>query len=334
MSTTPQIIRTAHIEYRVTDLERARAFYVDTIGFVVTEATPDALYLRGLEDRNHHCLILRRADSPGIGHVAFQVRGAADLDILERLYQPTARYFQRVPAGTEHGIGEALRIQDQWGFPLEFFWESAKAPWMLQRYDQYHGFDVMRLDHVSFIVSEIDPAYQWYTNTLGFGCSEMTVTSDTPPIKWGAWLHRKQTSHDLALQIGVGTPMIHHASFISGSVPSLLRGLDVLGAQGYHRRVERGPGRHGTTNAFFLYLRDPDGNRLELFTGDYLLADPDWDPIIWSLEDEQRQTFWGADAPDSWFNEAMTVTDWQTGLPLPTTGSAVQTQPTYLNSRR
>lgn len=330
MNKIPQIIRTAHLEYRVTNLAQAREYYVDTLGFVETEATSDALYLRGLEDRNHHCLILRQADTPGIGHVAFQVYGPEDLALLETLYQPSAQFMERVPANTERGLGEALRIQDQWGFPLEFFWKNAKVAWQLQRYQNYHGFDVMRLDHVSLLLPSIDPAYRWYTEQLGFGCSEMTVTADKS-TKWGAWLHRKQTSHDLALQIGVGSPMVHHASFISGSVPSLLRGLDVLGAQGDHRFIERGPGRHGTTNAFFLYLRDPDGNRLELFTGDYLLTDPDWDPIVWNLEDEQRQTFWGADAPDSWFNEAMGVANWATGQIVPTTAPTVQTRPTYLN---
>ena len=44
-----------------------------------------------------------------------------------------------------------------------------------------------------------------------------------------------------------------------------------------------------------------------LYTGDYLSADPDWEPIVWKLNDPQRQTFWGAPSPASWFNEAMPV---------------------------
>ena len=53
------IVRAAHGEYRVTDLERSRAFYVDVLGFVETERTADALFLRGLEERDHHSLALR-----------------------------------------------------------------------------------------------------------------------------------------------------------------------------------------------------------------------------------------------------------------------------------
>jgi len=82
---------------------------------------------------------------------------------------------------------------------------------------------------------------------------------------------------------------------------------DLLASSGYLKSIERGPGRHGISNAFFLYLRDADNNRIELYTGDYLSADPDWEPVRWKLNDPQRQTFWGAPAPESWFNEAMQV---------------------------
>ena len=57
----------------------------------------------------------------------------------------------------------------------------------------------------------------------------------------------------------------------------------------------------------FLYLRDPDENRIELYTSDYLIPDPDFEPIRWSLSDPRRQTFWGAAAPPSWFNDAALV---------------------------
>ena len=67
--------------------------------------------------------------------------------------------------------------------------------------------------------------------------------------------------------------------------------------------MERGPGRHGISNAFFLYVRDPDGHRIELFTSDYLTVDPDLEPLRWSLTDPQRQTLWGHPAPKSWFEE-------------------------------
>jgi catechol 2,3-dioxygenase len=71
------------------------------------------------------------------------------------------------------------------------------------------------------------------------------------------------------------------------------------------------------SNAFFLYLRDPDGHRVELYTGDYLTADPDWKPIRWHINDPRRQTFWGQAAPDSWFQEATPVVSVKDGRTMP-----------------
>ena len=96
--------------------------------------------------------------------------------------------------------------------------------------------------------------------------------------------------------------------------------------------MERVPGRHGISNAFFLYLRDPEGNRIELYTGDYISADPDWVPIRWKLNDPQRQTFWGAPTPATWFNEAMTVRSAKTGKTLALRDPKIKDRPDYLLS--
>ena len=67
------------------------------------------------------------------------------------------------------------------------------------------------------------------------------------------------------------------------SITDIIHICDVLATTGFLKSMERGPGRHGISNAFFLYLRDPDGHRIELFTSDYLTVDPDHEPIHWNL---------------------------------------------------
>ena len=94
--------------------------------------------------------------------------------------------------------------------------------------------------------------------------------------------------------------------------------------------IERGPGRHGISNAFFLYLRDPDGNRVELYANDYLVADPDWEPIRWELNDPRRQTFWGHAAPASWFDEAALCEDVETGQLLAVARPHLSDRPTHV----
>ncbi|MBI3859417.1 MAG: 3,4-dihydroxyphenylacetate 2,3-dioxygenase [Thaumarchaeota archaeon] len=299
------IVRAGHIEYLVTDLKRARRFYADVLGFVVTDSDSRHVFLRGLEERQHHSLTLTRSDAPGVGHFAFRVADDGDLDALGVLMKKRGCKFWWSD-GEEEGVGKALRVHDPFGFPVEFYADMKKEPWMLQRFDKYRGGSVMRLDHFNLAVPSVEEAFDWYTSALGFVCTETTETEGSEPELWAAWLRRKQTCHDVALMTGKG-PRVHHAGFTVADRQSIMDCADVLGATGYVGSMERGPGRHGISNAFFLYLRDPDGNRLELYTGDYLSADPDWEPIRWKLNDPQRQTFWGAPSPPSWFNDAMKV---------------------------
>lgn len=321
------IVRSAHGEFRVTDLDRARAFYVDALGFVETERTDDALYLRGLEERDHHSLVLRRAASPGAGHLAFRVASEEDVERLERFAHESGLRPQRVEAGREPGQGTAVRFNDPFGLPLEFVAAMDQVERLLQRFDLYRGAQVMRFDHFNCQVPDVAAAYRWYSEQLGFGCSEYTVSDDGR--LWAAWLQRKQNVHDIALMNGIG-PRVHHLGFWVTDPMSVLRACDVLAASGWAGSIERGPGRHGLSNAFFLYLRDPDGNRIELYASDYLLADPDWEPIRWTLNDPRRATFWGHMPPASWFDDAALCESIETAELLPTSAPELKDRPDHV----
>lgn len=322
----PNILRAGHIAFRVTDLGRARAFYVDLLGFVETEAARDALFLRGLEEVDHHSLVLRHAASAGVSHLAFKVATEGDLDHLEAIARTVDLPVRRVAEGEEPGMGRGLRVQDPAGLPIEFYASAARVESLLRRFDLYRGPHIMRIDHFNCQVPEIEPLYEWYTKTWGFRCSEYTETEDSPPRLWAAWLHRKSNVHDLALMNGIG-PRLHHAGFWVPETINVIRACDILAGAGMHAAIERGPGRHGISNALFVYLRDPDGNRIELYTGDYLTSDPDRPPIRWSINDPRRQTFWGHAAPQSWFDEASQVEDILTHALRPTRAAGLPDRP-------
>ena len=308
------VVRAAHGEFRVTDLERARTFYVDLLGFVETERTAGALYLRGLEERGHHSLVLRLGESASCGHLGFRVESEDDLDRLERFCLEQGLNHRWLQPDEEPGQGRALRLQDPNGLPLEFFAAMEPAERMLQRFDLHRGAQVMRFDHFNCQVPDVDFAYEWYAGQLGFGCSE--YTAGHADELWAVWLQRKGNVHDLALMTGIG-PRVHHLGFWVSDTLSVLRACDVLAGAGWVESIERGPGRHGISNAFFLYLRDPDGNRIELYANDYQVADPDWEPIRWELDDPRRATFWGHVAPASWFDDAALCESVVTGELLP-----------------
>jgi 3,4-dihydroxyphenylacetate 2,3-dioxygenase len=307
------ILRAAHVELVVTDLPRARAFYVDALGFVVTEECADWLCLRGYEERLHHSLILRRGAQPLVGHLAFRVWSEDDLDRLAADLVARDRPVRWLN-NAEPGQGRGLRTQDPLGFPIEYFHTMAAAERLLQKFDRQRGAQVMRLDHFNLHIPDVAAGYEHY-RSLGFRCSEYTVADPPAEGLWGAWLYRKPSTHDVALTNGRG-PRLHHAAFWLNDANAVLHTCDILAASGFGKSLERGPGRHGISNAFFLYLRDPDGHRLELFTGDYYTGDPDFAPIEWRLSDPQRATFWGAFAPPSWFGESSQVADLD-GAPVP-----------------
>jgi catechol 2,3-dioxygenase len=301
------IVRASHVELGVRDLARSRAFYVDCLGLLATDESADALHLRGVEERNHHAIVLRKAREPTVTALGFKLASEDELDHAAAWFR--ARNlpitFPEVPFQ-----GRTLRTADAFGMPLDFYFKMDQAPSMLQRYAAHQGARIQRIDHLNCFTPDVQASYDFYTD-LGFRLTEYTETEDAPAKLWAVWLHRKGNVHDLAFTNGRG-PRLHHIGVWTAGALDILHICDVMATSGYLANMERGPGRHGISNAFFLYVRDPDGHRIELFTSDYLTVDPDLAPIRWTLRDPQRQTLWGHAAPKSWFEEGTCFT----GVPL------------------
>ncbi len=292
------VVRASHVELGVRDLGRSRAFYVDCLGLLVSDETEDALYLRAVEERNHHSIVLHRSHEPAVHALGFKIASEEDLDRAAfwfgRKNLPVS--FRELPHQ-----GRTLRTTDIFGMPLDLYFRMEQAERMLQKYAAYQGARIQRIDHLNCFTPDVQASYDFYSD-IGFRLTEYTETDDPDPQLWAVWLHRKGNVHDLAFTNGSG-PRLHHIGVWTASTLDILHICDVMATSGYLANMERGPGRHGISNAFFLYVRDPDGHRVELFTSDYLTVDPDLEPIRWSLRDPQRQTLWGHPAPKSWFEE-------------------------------
>ncbi|WAA10946.1 3,4-dihydroxyphenylacetate 2,3-dioxygenase [Fervidibacillus albus] len=307
------IIRAARAVLHVTDLEKSKAFY-EALGFIETEADEHAVYYRGLEEHVHHSLVLKKKEQPAVECISFKVMSEEDLHSLAERYEREEKTVRWIEKGEEKAIGKAFRVQDISGMPIEFFAEMETQERLLQRYDLYKGAKVQRIDHFNCQVSDVKNTARFFQQTLRFKCSEYTI--DDAENLWAIWLHRKPNVHDIAVMNGKG-PRLHHIGFWVKDAMNIIDACDILASLGYGNKIERGPGRHGLSNAFFLYLRDPDGHRIELYNGDYLTSDPDFKPIRWHLNDPMRQTFWGHAAPDSWFEEASEVLHVHTGEKMP-----------------
>jgi catechol 2,3-dioxygenase len=295
------VVRASHVELGVSDIGRSRAFYVDCLGLLVSDQTSDALYLRGIEERNHHSIVLRRSRQNDVRALGYKLASEEDLDRamfwFGRRNLPTS--FPDLPHQ-----GRTLRTADVLGMPLDLYAQMEHSECMLQQYATYAGARIQRIDHLNCFTPDVQASYDFYSE-LGFRLTEYTETDGTDPKLWAVWLQRKGNVHDLAFTNGLG-PRLHHVGLWTSGVLDIIHICDVMATCGYLENMERGPGRHGISNAFFLYVRDPDGHRVELFTSDYLTVDPDHAPIRWSLADPRRQTLWGHAAPKSWFSEGST----------------------------
>jgi catechol 2,3-dioxygenase len=218
-------------------------------------------------------------------------------------------------------------VQDPFGFPVSFYYRSGKHPWMLQEFHRHRGPAITRIDHVNVFSPTVGAMSAWYRENLGFRLTE--YTEDKEGVTWAAWLHRKGNVHDLAITNGTG-PRLHHLAYLVPDSNRIFQVCDILAGSRAEAHIERGPGRHGISNAFYLYLRDPDGHRVELYTSDYLTVDPDFEPIRWDRDDIRRQQLWGRPAPRTWFEEGSLVEDFD-GHATPPAPSILSGKPTYIS---
>ena len=293
------------MELVVTDLAASRNFYVDVLGLVVTEEDEQAVYLRSIEEFIHHNLVLRKGPLAAAAALAFRVRTPEDVDRAEAWYRALGCRTERRPGGFVDGVGDAVRVEDPLGFPYEFFHQVTHVERLAWRYELYTPGALVRLDHFNQVTPDV-PTGCAYLEDLGFRVTE--DIRDDAGTTYAAWLRRKDTVHDTALTGGDG-PRLHHVAFATHEKHNILAICDKLGALRQSDRIERGPGRHGVSNAFYLYLRDPDGHRVEIYTQDYYTGDPDNPVVTWDVHDNQRRDWWGNPVVPSWYAEASPVLD-------------------------
>ena len=317
-------MRAAFVELQVTDLAESEHFYAELLGMIVSARTDDAIFLRGWEERQHHSLILRRAPLATASRLGFRVRTENDLELLAAHFTAEHRETRWIDPDSDPGMGRSLRVWDPFGYPLEFFHTMQQFETQHQRFDLHRGAPILRFDHLNLHAPRVEETLRFW-QSLGFRCSEYIATDDPANERiTGAWMLRKPTVHDVALTAGTG-PRLHHFAYWVAEPAGVLRACDQLRRGLPLEVIERGPGRHGVSNAFFVYLRDPDGHRIELYSCDYYTGDPDHKPLRWSVNDPRCRSFWGARAPDSWYDESR--------LLLGPDGEPVATEPANVDER-
>ncbi len=127
-----------------------------------------------------------------------------------------------------------------------------------------------RVGHVHLNVSDLKQSLKFYTEILGFHVSGLRE-----PDK--AWLsfekrpqHQRETYHEIALtqvpKVNVDyweTTGLNHAAYELATPQEVLDFAKELKAKGVE--IFRGPATHLGDLTYHVYVRDPDGNAIEIY---------------------------------------------------------------------
>ena len=294
------VTRASHAIHRVRDIAASKAFYVELLGMAVSDETPNTLWLRGLEEGCHHSLVLKQG-APACERVGMRVLTEEDLDLVRHYFQS-----QGLPvawAEVEHQ-GRTLHTLDPAGTPLEFCATMETRERLFHHVEAYRGAAVQRLDHFQILTPKVQESLEFY-NAMGFRLSEYVTHAGGESLMM-VFLQRKGNPHDIVFADSPG-PRIHHVAYTVPDTQYLLTTGDLFVRAGCADQVEFGPARHFSPGlARFLYVRDPDGHRVELFPSHYQTIDIEDEPMRWEVPNFQIGGW--QNPPQRWFDEATSFT--------------------------
>lgn len=309
------ILRLGQIELFVTNLEKSKEFYVDVLGFIEVERTKESLYLRATDEFDKYTLVLTEKKEAALGSFGLRVSSSEYLKELEKKHAEMGIKTE-LTESNHPGKGPILKVAEPNGHPVEFYHEIEQhkvgqgglgvEALPMRHTHSFNGIPPIRIDHMNLRVPNVDKALE-YWEKIGFSISEYVQDGDE---KFAAWTRAKTTTHDVAL-VKHNETALHHIAYIVDGVAGVVRTADLLADAGYRDAVEYGPGRHGVSNAFFLYVRDPDGHRIEIYAGDYN-RDLDLPPIGWTKEDynSKGRLWWGPSVPERFFETTPVNKNW------------------------
>ena len=158
--TVPAQTRIGHVHLKVADLDRSLAFYCDLLGFQVTMKYGTQAAFISAGGYHHHIGLntwhskgAPRASSEGVGlyHTAILYPTRRDLaQIFLRLHN--ARY--PFTGASDHGVSEALYLDDPDGNGVELYWDRPQELWPKQKDGSLDMFT--RALNVDDLLQEID----------------------------------------------------------------------------------------------------------------------------------------------------------------------------------
>src|ERR671930_2810496 len=138
------ITRASHSVLTVRNLAASRNFYVDLLGFIVSDEDRDTLYLRGVAEACHHSLVLKRGSGePQAERVGMRVFSEEDLDKAKAFFDKAGLPAKWVEVPYQ---GRTLHVSDVNGAPIEFCATMEVKPRLVVSFKDHHGAVPQRID--------------------------------------------------------------------------------------------------------------------------------------------------------------------------------------------
>jgi len=303
----PEIAKLGHVALVTPSLEDSVWFFRDVIGLREVEREGDTVFLRGLRDWEHHTLSLTEGDRAALDHVGWRTRSAEDVDAFADRLTEEGIDVTRLEPGEETGQGKAVRFRIPAGHQFELYFDTDKPEPTDERRsrlkNRVHNLAdaspsiPRRIDHVNVHGPDVTATHEWLQEVLGFRMNEYAL--DDEGDRRGGWMSNNSLVHTLAYgtEKGANEATFHHVAFYLDSFGDLMNAADVAREHGVD--VEGGPGKHGITQANFLYITDPaTGIRVELYNGGYQIFDPDWEAIEWDADEAAEGLTWFGNPPN------------------------------------
>ncbi|CAB3807734.1 VOC family protein [Pararobbsia alpina] len=293
-----RVTRASHLTFTVSDLARSRDFYTEVVGLVVSDEDRDTIYLRGVEERSHHSLILKRTDgAPSCIRTGLRTYDDEDLEKAKFFFDKRGIKAEFVDAPFQ---SRTLHASDISGTPLEFCATMPRLERLDQKFESVRGGGALRFDHYQVTAPDVQLAASFYAD-FGFRILDYMIVGDQPV---GVFLHAKDSQYDVVLIKRPG-PALHHFAYVVHGIHEIMRACDVAGSLGFGDNVEFGPGRHSLGHSYYVYLVDPDGHRVELLPPPIYSGDAQDEPIVHDLTNIKRVTeSWGLPPRLTWLKNA------------------------------
>ena len=288
------VLRPGHVSIRVLDLDAALWHYTEVMGLIETARDENGrVYLKAWDEHDHHSVVLRQADTPGLDYMGFKVDSPATLERLTKGVEDFGCEVESIPAGEHKATGERVRFESPFGHKFELFAEKEKVgnglpninpgPWP----DGLKGMQVTRFDHCQLHGIDLDNTVELFTRVLGFGVTEQVVDGEQMVA---AFLSCSTKPHDLALILDPDHPAgYHHSAFYLNTWEGVLRAADIISKHDVSHDI--GPTRHGVTRGATIYFFDPSGNRCEAYWGGYM-SYPDTPTLTWTADNIGQAIFY------------------------------------------